>query len=127
MSEPFRSSDSNAGSKATTVHGEVLAFARRVLGGQALATLLLMGLAIGGYRALAQEARDGGSASVAPVAAELGRVKSDLDEQKKDTAELKREVERTRMLTVETNANVRLIMLRLGVQPVSTDPKDGGP
>ena len=67
---------SDAPATASTVHGEVLRFARSVLGGQALATLLLMGLAVGGYRALAQEARDGGAAAVTPVATELERVKA---------------------------------------------------
>lgn len=128
MSEPipFKSSDSGS-TKPSTVHGEVLAFARRVLGGQALATLLLMGLAIGGYRALAQESRDGGAAAVAPVAAELERVKVTQGEQQKDVAELKRRVERVETLTIETNANVRLLLENRGIKPVELSPKDGGP
>lgn len=125
MSEPFKSSDS-VSVKASTVHGEVLAFAKRVLGGQALATLLLMGLAIGGYRALAQESKDGGAAVVAPVAAELERVKLDVAEQKKDLAEVKRQVERNTLLTIETNANVRLLLENRGIKPVELAPKDGG-
>ena len=128
MSEPipFKSSDSGA-TKPSTVHGEVLAFARRVLGGQALATLLLMGLAIGGYRALAQESRDGGAAAVAPVAAELERVKADVAEQKKDVAEMKRQLEQVRLVGIETGVNVRLLLENRGIKPVELGPKDGGP
>ena len=113
---------------ASTVHGELLGFAKRVLGGQALATLLLMGLAIGGYRALAQESRDGGAAAVAPVAAELERVKAQAAEQARDIAELKRRVERTEVVSVETNANVRLLLQDRGIKPVTALelPKDGG-
>lgn len=112
---------------ASTVHGEVLAFGRRILGGQALATLLLMGLAIGGYRALAQEARDGGASAVAPVATELERVKAAAQEQAKDIAELKRRIERTEVVSVETNANVRLLLQDRGIRPVTTlETRDGG-
>ena len=118
----------DAPATASTVHGEVLGFARRVLGGQALATLLLMGLAVGGYRALAQEARDGGAAAVAPVATEVERLKAVSAEQAKDLAELKRRIERTEVVSVETNANVRLLLQDRGIQPVTTlESKDGGP
>lgn len=118
----------DAPATTSTVHGEVLGFARRILGGQALATLLLMGLAVGGYRALAQEARDGGVAAVLPVAAELERVKSATAEQAHDIAELKRRIERTEVVSVETNANVRLLLQDRGIRPVSTlEPRDGGP
>lgn len=117
---------SDAPATASTVHGEVLRFARSVLGGQALATLLLMGLAVGGYRALAQEARDGGAAAVTPVATELERVKAATQEQAKDIAELKRRIERTEVVSVETNANVRLLLQDRGIKPVTTLTADGG-
>lgn len=118
----------------TTVFGEVLGFGKKLLGSQALSTLLLMGLAVGGYRALAAEARDGGAAAAAPVAAELNLVKADLErtkaaqlEQGKDSAEVKRRLERVELLGTITDANMRLVMQRLGVQPVTPlEPKDGG-
>lgn len=112
---------------ATTVHAEVLSFARKVLGSQAVATLLLMALGIAGYRALAAESHDGGLAAVAPVAAELERTKVDVVEMKRDAAELKRRVERMETLTIETNANVRLLLENRGIRPVTLEPKDGGP
>lgn len=109
------------------MHAEILSFARKLLGSQALATLLLMGLAVFGYRALAADSRDGGLQAVAPVAAELERVKTGLGETVRDVAELRRRMERTETLTIETNANMRLLMLRFGVQPVTLEAKDGGP
>lgn len=120
------SDEKDAPATNSTVHGEVLRFARSVLGGQALATLLLMALAAGGYRALAQEARDGGAAAVQPVATELERVKAATAEQEKDIAELKRRIERTEVVSVETNANVRLLLQAQGIKPVTTLTADGG-
>lgn len=110
----------------TTVHAEVLSFARKVLGSQAVATLLLMSLGIAGYRALAAESHDGGVAAVAPVAAELERVKSQVNEMLRDAGETRRRLERTELISIETNANMRLLMQRFGVQPVQLDPRDGG-
>lgn len=109
------------------MHGEVLAFAGKLLGSQALATLLLMGFAVVGYRALAAESHDAGVAAAAPVVAEVERLKATVAEQAKDVGELKRRVERTESVSVDTNANVRIIMARMGLQPVTPEPKDGGP
>ena len=115
--------------EATTkgVHHEVMAFAKAVLGSQALATLLLMGLAVVGYRALAAESHDAGVQAVAPIRDEVERLKAQLAEQAKDGAESKRRIERVEAVSVDTNANVKIIMARMGLQPVTPEPaKDGG-
>lgn len=122
-------SDDTSATKGS-VHDELLAFARRVLGSQALATLLLMAAAVGGYRALAddsrKEARDAGLAAVAPVAHDLERIKQQVAELGRDQAESRRRIERTETLSVETAANVRLLLLDRGIKPVTLDAKDGG-
>lgn len=113
-------------SDAKTVHGEVLGFARRVLGSQALATLLLMGLAVWGYKALAAESHDAGIAAAAPVLVRVERVEAQVVELGRDQAEARRRIERTETLSVETAANLRLLLLRFGVQPVAFEQRDGG-
>lgn len=117
-----------------TVVGELLDFAKKVLGAQALGTIIIAGFAVFGYRALAAEARDGGAVAAQEVAREVALLKTEVErskavqlEQARDAAEAKRRLERVEVLGIVTDANMRLVMQRLGVQPVTIDPsKDGG-
>jgi hypothetical protein len=65
-------------------------------------------------------AQDAGAKAVAPVAVELALVKAQQVEQERRMANVER-------MTVETNATLRLVAMRLGVTPVTLEPpKDGG-
>lgn len=121
-----------------SVHGEVLAFARRLLGSQVLATLLLMGLAVVGYRALAAEAHDAGASATRDVAADVARMKSEADArahadaelhaaQAREAEEQRRRTERVERVTLETALNVRLLLQERGIRPVTLEAVvDGG-
>ena len=121
-----------------SVHGEVLSFARKLLGSQALATLMLMGLAVFGYRAFAKDALDGGREAIKPVEARVQAIEAQREKQSLENAavhaELRQKAEETnkRMeaverLALETNLNVRLLLEARGVKPITLSaPPDGG-
>ena len=66
-------------------------------------------------------AQDAGVKAVVPVAADVAALKAQVVEQDRRMANVER-------MTVETNATLRLVAMRLGVVPVTLEPaKDGGP
>lgn len=66
-------------------------------------------------------AQDAGAKAVIPVAAEVAEVKARVAALERAQADMQR-------MTVETNATLRLVAMRLGVTPVTLEqPKDGGP
>ena len=66
-------------------------------------------------------AQDAGAKAAAPVAADVVALKAKAEEQDRRMANVER-------MTVETNATLRLVAMRLGVVPVTLEPaKDGGP
>ena len=65
-------------------------------------------------------AQDAGAKAAAPVAADVVALKAKAEEQDRRMANVER-------MTVETNATLRLVAMRLGVVPVTLEPaKDGG-
>lgn len=66
-------------------------------------------------------AQDAGAKAVAPVAAEVAEVKARVAALEKNQADMQR-------MTVETNATLKLVAMRLGVTPITLEqPKDAGP
>jgi len=65
-------------------------------------------------------AQDAGTKAVAPVAAEVAKVEARVAALEKGQADMQR-------MTVETNATLKLVAMRLGVTPITLEqPKDAG-
>jgi hypothetical protein len=87
----------------------------------------LLAISLGGIAAIVVAtsatiafAQDAGTKAAAPLAVELAQVKAQQVEQERRMANVER-------MTVETNATLRLVAMRLGVVPVTLEQaKDGG-
>lgn len=121
-----------------SVHAEVLGFARKLLGSQAVATLLLMGLAVLGYRALAADSRDAGSEAIKPVQSQVSALQAASEKRQLENAathaelranaeEMSKRMAAVERLSLETNLNVRLMLEARGLKPITLSaPPDGG-
>ena len=65
-------------------------------------------------------AQDAGAKAVAPVVADVARLDARVQALERGQADMQR-------MTVETNATLRLVAMRLGVTPVTLESRDGGP
>jgi len=87
----------------------------------------LLAISLGGIAAIVVAtwstvawAQDAGAKAVLPVAADVAALKAQVVEQDRRMANVER-------MTVETNATLRLVAMRLGVTPVTLEQsKDGG-
>lgn len=96
-----------------------LALFRREAVMVAAAVALLIAVGAGGV-VWAQSTIDGGvKAKLAPIETRTAKVESDVEALKKQMANVER-------LSVETNANVRLVAEKLKVEPIELEPADGG-
>jgi len=73
-------------------------------------------------------AQDAGAKAAAPVEAHVVKTDAEVAALNAKVAEQDRRMANVERMTVETNATLRLVAMRLGVTPVTLEqPKDGGP
>lgn len=132
-------SDPNAPVTNGSLHSELLAFLKKNVGANAVGLGILIcfvvGLTLYARSALAQTAREAGVQAVKPVADELENLKTStrahrleaeakMLETARDMAEVKRRVENVERVTLETNANLKLLVESRGLKPVSLDGRE---
>lgn len=135
-----RMSDPNAPTTNGSLHSELLAFIKKVYGANAVGIGILICFVVSvtlyARSAVAQTSRDAGvdaaQAAVKPLALEVEALKEkvtshqiDAEAKMRDTArdmaEVKHRVENVERVTMETNANLKLLVESRGLKPISID------
>lgn len=111
--------------KPPTLGGTLMALANLIFKREAVmvaAALVVLVVGIGGTVVWAQGKLDAGMEEhVAPVVVKVEQVEARVAALEKNQADMQR-------MTVETNATLKLVAMRLGVTPITLElPKDGGP
>jgi len=125
-------------SEATTLQGELLGTLRRWVGGTALGVLILAALVavvvLQGREALAQDAKAAAVQATSDVRSDVVAVKARQvaseeaqAAQQRRIEDIERRVANVERTTLETNANVTLVVKAMGLRPVRVDAEtDGG-
>lgn len=121
--------------KTQTVMEQIAAIPGRILRPGAYVSLILLGAGVGGGivgKGWAEDRMDDrAEAKVAPVRADVVEVKADVKALKEAALKAEREAAAVKMLALETNLNVRLVVERLNMKPITlpavVEPKDAGP
>lgn len=95
---------------------------RRILGRDALMLfavgVCVVGATVGTMKAYADDAGSRVDAGVAPVAAEVARLKVELAEERAERAAMKRDISQLQVSALETSMNVQLLVKNVGLHPI---------